>query len=369
MPTPCPQPMRCIRNTLFVAVPGLPAVDWIERVMVEAHRKRRYTATPSRLEVNIRAIPLLPKDGWKLLSLDEFPLVGTVPKNYLSYGDPRNPRSRGFIAKKGRTSNDARECVTEEIISKIGSMLPLEVAESKLVRLSKTDVRFLSQNFVSRDDHELLHGIELAARYFETDREDVETTFNLENKAAEQQFYTVDNVLAILESLFARDFSSLKEAFFKMLAFDAFVGAHDRHGMNWGVLIPFGSGSAPVRFAPIFDTARGLFREFSDDRLRLREKGQGRNELLVNYAERSSPILSTGLPEGQNHFSLIRWIKENDPNGAIEAMCQVFGAVSMSSIEHMLQRKFRRIITQYRIGLIRDLLSHRIQRIQEELQL
>lgn len=336
--------------------------------MVVSGRRRRYTATPSRVEVNVRAIPLLPQDGWRLWSLEEFPIVGTVPKNYLSYGDPLNPRVRGYIAKKGRTSNDARECVTEEIISKIGAMLPLEVANSKLVRLSKTDVRFLSRNFVVRDQYELLHGIELVAKFFESDPSDVEAAFDLKDRKAEQRLYTVNNILSILKSLFPGDLKSLRTGFFKMLAFDAFVGAPDRHGMNWGVLMPLDTRSLPIRFAPVFDTARGLFREISDDHLRSREQRQGRRPFLTNYAEGSYPILSTGQTEKQNHFSLIRWIVDNRSSEDCQAMCKVFDAVDICSIEHMLQRNFRRIITQYRIEFIRDLLLLRIQRIRGEIQ-
>ena len=342
--------------------------DQLAIVMVESRRKRRYTATPTRLEVNSRAIPLLPQDGWSLWSLEEFPIVGTVPKNYLSYGDPRNPRVRGYIAKKGRTSNDARECVTEEIISKIGAMLPLEVASSKLARLSKTDVRFLSQNFVVRDHDELLHGIELVARFFETNARDVETAFDLGDRDAEQQLYTVNNILAILETLFPDNFASLKEGFFKMLAFDAFVGAPDRHGVNWGVLVPLAANSTAARFAPIFDTARGLFREISDDDMRRRETSLGRKQFLAKYADNSFPIISTSLSGKQNHFSLVRWVVENVDGEASRAMRTVLDAVDICSIEHMLQRNFRRIITQYRIGLIRDLLLVRIQRVRREIQ-
>ncbi len=82
-------------------------------------RTERVTTTPSRIEVNIRAIPRLSPDGWKLHSLTEkipISLVGAVPKNYLSYGDPRSPAVVGYIAKKGRQQAAARECVTEEII-------------------------------------------------------------------------------------------------------------------------------------------------------------------------------------------------------------------------------------------------------------
>ena len=115
-------------------------------------------------------------------SVEEFPTVGTVAKNYLSYGDPHKRNVRGYFEKRPHTSNGPRECVTEEIISKIGAMLHLEIANSKLVRLSKTDVRFLSQDFVSSGQHEFLHGIEFVARNFETNPREVEAAFDLKDK-------------------------------------------------------------------------------------------------------------------------------------------------------------------------------------------
>lgn len=330
-------------------------------------RKRRYTATPSRVEVNVRAIRLLAPHGWTLWDIDQFPIVGTVPKNYLSYGNPHKLGNLGYIAKKGRTSNDARECVTEEIISKIGAMLPLEIAKSKLVRLSKTDVRFLSRSFVVRDAHELLHGIELVARYFKTNRAEVESAFNLKDRKAEQSLYTVTNILTILESLYPGDFITLKQGFFKMIAFDAFVGAPDRHAMNWGVLAPLAGRSGSVRYAPIFDTARGLFREISDGDLLKHEERQGREQFLLRYANGSRPILSTREDVRQNHFDLVKWIVENSEVQDREAMRTVFDAVKICEIEHMIQRDFRRIITQFRIGFVRDLLSLRIRTIRKVL--
>lgn len=336
--------------------------------MVWWPRKRRFTTTPSRTEVNVRAIPLLPPKGWRLYTLEEIPLVGAVPKNYLAYGNPHRSTTLGYIAKRGRMKADARECVTEEIISKIGAMLPVKMARSKLVRISKHDVRFLSRNFVIRGKFELLHGIELAAQYFQVDQDEVESAFDLRDRRNEQGFYTVDNILAILKSRYPHDFLMLQEGFFRMLAFDAFIGAPDRHAMNWGVLAPLHANLGPVRFAPIFDTARGLFREYPDVDLIQSGKEKGRQRFLEDYANRSRPIISTGQTQPDNHFSLVRWISSNYPGPCSNTMCKVFNAVDLPSIERMLQLRFRRIITQERIGFIRDLLALRIQRLREEVR-
>ena len=329
-------------------------------------RRIRFTTRPSRREVDIRAIPILPQTGWRLISVQEIPIVGTVPKDYLAYGNPNFSGTLGYIAKKGRMTADARECVTEEIISKIGAMLPLTIARSRLVRVTKSDVRFLSRNFVIRGQCELLHGIELVARYFETNPADVVTAFDLKDKSAEHNFYTIDNIMMILGSLFPTEIDDLRKEFFKMIAFDAFIGAPDRHAMNWGVLASLKSEEESVRYAPIFDTARGLFRECSDVDLLNKERNQGRIQFLVKYAERSQPIFGTGRSQSENHFSLVNWISTHCRPEDRNAMCTVFDRVDVSAIETMLQRRFRRIITQVRIGFIRDLLSLRIGRLRKE---
>lgn len=87
-------------------------------------------------EVDVRAIAELKPGGWRLYPAEEWQIGGAAPKDYLAYGDPGDPRTARFIAK--RPSHwGFRECVTEEIISTIGRLLPLKVAKSMLVRLPR----------------------------------------------------------------------------------------------------------------------------------------------------------------------------------------------------------------------------------------
>lgn len=49
-----------------------------------------------------------------------------------------------------------------------------------------------------------------------------------------------------------------------MLVFDAIVGNNDRHFYNWGVIVDL-KGMKPPRFSPVYDTARGLFWNQSEE--------------------------------------------------------------------------------------------------------
>lgn len=329
-------------------------------------RRDRLTTTKSRVEVNVRAIPQLPTSGCRILSLAELPLVGAAEKNYVRFGEPE---TSGYIAKKGRFSGTAghRECVTEEMISKIGALLPLRMAKSRLVRIGRDDVRFMSRNFIDRPTQELRHGIEIVADYLDSETLELERVFRLTDPTAEHNFYTIDLLLAVLSWKCRDHAESVLRDFARMIAFDAFVGAPDRHAMNWGLLVPINpSGSSPPIFAPIFDTARGLFRELSDDELRRKSESIGRAAFIERYAERSRPVFGTGRAgDRENHFELVRWTLENHPRQLGQHMRRFYRTISMRSIERMLRKRFRRIVTPYRIDFVVDLLRYRLDRIRQ----
>ena len=313
---------------------------------------------------------MLPVGGWQLCPLEEWPLIGAVPKNYLAYGDPEDPNCVAYIAKKGRQLDGRlRECVTEEIISKIGSMLPVRIARSKLVRLpvppgAQPDVRFLSRDFVRRGQEQLLHGAEIFAQYLGTRQEELSAVFNLDDKNAEREFYTISNVVDVLDgfSRNARERGELLSGFARMLTFDAFVGAQDRHALNWGVLQPL-TGGGDVRFAPLFDTARGLFREHTDSKLRDIEAAGHTEAKIRDYAARSRPVFGAGRRNITNHFELLDVAIECFPTELGHTIRTFVRSINVPDIKRMLQRRFRRIVTPIRLDFIVRLLQHRYLRL------
>ena len=95
--------------------------------------------------------------------------------------------------------------------------------------------------------------------------------------------------------------------FVKMLFFDAMVGCQDRHMKNWGVVRSI-KGDHPDHFAPLFDTARGHFWEYSSARLREFSDLQ-----IERYARRSMPPIGGFSGERVTHYELVIQILKRYP--------------------------------------------------------
>jgi hypothetical protein len=323
-------------------------------------------------EVNLRAIPPLHPGGWRLYGAEDIALTGAAPKNYLAFGDARRPDCEAYIAKRGGRINGDRDCVTEEIISRIGRALPVRVAASRLVRLpvrpgQPPDVRFMSRNFVRPGEQLLIHGLEVVAQYLDSRPEEVHRVFDLGNPEAEHRFYTIHHVVEVLRWFCRSDEerAAVLDGFARMLAFDALVGAPDRHAMNWGLLVDLSNSKKPKEFAPLFDTARGMFREHPDANLELAERNGQREEFITNYARKSRPILGIGEtgPRRCNHFDLVQCALNDLPDDLGGSIRRFMRGVRMAEVEMVVRRGFRRIISPIRVSFIVGLLQHRFERL------
>jgi hypothetical protein len=332
-------------------------------------RAVRSTQTAPRAELDVRAIPELVKGGWRICGLEEVSLIGTVEKNYLIYGsDPFADATVGYIAKKAKREGHL-ECVTEEIISSIGHLLPISIAHSKLVRLPDTsppDVRFMSKNFLHPLREQLIHGAELVASYLGSTADEMNKVFELNDPNEERRFYTVDFVVEVL-SWWGRtpdERRRLHDGLGRLLAFDALIGAPDRHALNWGGIQSIEDTQRQRIFAPIYDTARGLFCEHREKRLEEFDAQGVRSQKVAKYADKSQPVFGCG-DEGRrvNHFELIAYCLEQLPNELAESIRAVVHSYSAVNTERMLRRKFTKIISARRIAWIVDLLQVRSTRL------
>jgi hypothetical protein len=321
-------------------------------------------------EVRTSAIPILLKGNWRLYPVEEMQIGGAVPKDYLVFGEIDDPKAPAFIAKRPRVYGP-RECVTEHMIARIGRLLPLKVARSMLVRLPSSeadpDVRFLSRNFLTPGKTALKHGVELVADYVGASRTELNEVFNLGDPLAERRFYTLETVVSVLQwwGRTETEKQRLHESFGRMLAFDALIGAQDRHAENWGVIEHPGEPDAPRRFAPIYDTARGIFADHKEQKFLAVEARGSRDQHVRNYAERSRPVFGCADgPERVNHFELVRYaIRRFGPvlRGPIS---QIINAYRGPDTERMLQREFARLVSPLRLAYVMALLRVRHARLQ-----
>ena len=188
---------------------------------------------------------------------------------------------------------------------------------------------------------------------------------NLKDKKAEKDLYTIENMVHILRWFCGTESncSAIFQGFGRMLAFDAFVGAPDRHALNWGLVRSVKDRDSDLEFARLFDTARGLFRELSDEVLSERVVRATDDSYLKKYAENSAPIFGIGTSKKISHFDLIEYALMTYPKELASPICKFLKVIQVRNIEIMLQRRFRRIISQTRIQCIARLLDYRFKRL------
>lgn len=166
----------------------------------------------------------------------------------------------------------------------------------------------------------------------------------------------------------SRIFSKTPRFLLPATQFDALVGAPDRHALNWAVLQDLSDPNGPRRFAPVFDTARGLFGDHDDAKLRsVAEQGSKRIQAHIeNYANKSKPVFGCQAREAGdkvNHFELIEYSVTQLREDLALPMRQVINSFSHADVHRMLVRRFRRVISSLRLDFISELLRFRSDRL------
>ena len=225
-------------------------------------------------------------------------LLGAAVKDVLE--DPRT--GVRYIAKLGRRNSDL-EVVTEFAIYLIGRTLGVRVAEGRLAWY-RGDLRFLSRYFLDvNTNEELVHGVQLFHELYD------ESTVSgfLGNSAREQELFSVQSIKAAFGAHYGGASEEvLFDSFVAMLSHDALIGVQDRHHENWGVIVRRGVADEAPRFAPLYDSARGMFCNETDARLLKRRAWCDGMPWLNKYVARSRPLIGfAGLrPTDSNRLHL-----------------------------------------------------------------
>lgn len=293
-------------------------------------------------------------------------VTGDAPKDfirYYHYGDGRKTKPKtwpAFIAKLGHKHYPV-ESITEHLITRLGETFGFNMAKSELAWLGG-QVRFLSRYFIKDPYKQVLeHGADLYAAYL-NDRDFV---LEIENKHKALDFFTVQFTQETLRHFFPEDYEIMMTEFLKLLVFDALIGNNDRHFYNWAVIRDIRNEVKPV-FSNIYDSARGLFWNDSEEKIRNIYSDPGRlDAYIVKYSEGSTPKIGWDGIISLNHFDLLVKIRELPIVINCETMKSVCSDQTLDQAFLMIDQEFSKLLSIHRISLIKRCLAYRHDRIKK----
>ncbi len=232
------------------------------------------------------------------------------------------------------------------------------MASSKIVIAGK-QLRFLSKYFLKRDES-LEHGAQIFAGYM-ADKEFVE---RVEQEGLARKFFTFQFANTAIKQMFPVEFEQILVDFVKMLVFDALTGNNDRHFYNWGVITKIGNQKSPI-FAPIYDSARGLFWNNSEsDMLSWWNQPKQINDRIKKYAEGSRPKIGWEGIDDLNHFELINKLFSLDLRYK-EVCTQLINQDNLDRVLKLLEKDFSKFYSKMRLEIIKKCLIYRFERLME----
>lgn len=255
------------------------------------------------------------------------------------------------------------ESITEYLLNRIGQVLGLKMADSRLVFING-QMRFMSKLFRNNHDQMLVHGADLYSGYL-GDREFVE---EIEEKQLARQFFTVTFTYEALQHMFPFQVGDIFADFVRMLVFDAIVGNNDRHFYNWGILKHLRDKHQP-RFSPIYDTARAFFWNRSEDHFqKFKNNATGRTKMITNYVVKSKPKTGVEKNDDANHRDLIKLLCSNKFKGTREIVYDLVTDKNKDRIIDLIQGEFGRILSQDRQLFITECIILRFDLLKGEMK-
>src|SRR6266496_4502593 len=172
-----------------------------------------------------RLIPRLNKYSFE--SVDFLSIAGDAPKDFITDSEyrkghrTRKQRRESYIAKVG-SKFYPNESITEQLITRVGKICGLNVAESKL-RIVGTQVRFMSKYFLDGRVEQLTHGAEIYELCLGK-----ENYAQIADNKAERDFFTFQMTREAIHDVFPDHTEKIVKGYVEMLTFDALIGHNDR---------------------------------------------------------------------------------------------------------------------------------------------
>ncbi len=305
-----------------------------------------------------RHIPVLKKGNYYVVN--GVSMGGDAPKDFIriyEYGYVKKSSYKkwtAYLAKMGHKWYPM-ESITEHLLNRIGATLGLNVAQSRLVILNR-QIRFCSKYFLKKKE-QLIHGAQIYSAFLNGDDQFVET---IEQENLSRNLFTFQFAEDAISYSFPNYSKVLLKNFVTLLIFDAFVGNSDRHFYNWGVVTDI-EGKQKPRFTPIYDTARGLFWNEKEGKIKEIWHDSNRTELFLNkYAQKSVPKTGWENKENLNHFDLIKLLRRE--NTEYSEICErLITTENLAKIYALMDSEFKLLMSYERLNLIKKYLAIRFK--------
>ena len=316
--------------------------------------------------VDARGIPLLKNEHYIVKNYD---LDGDAPKQFIKayfYEEnstirKANPRTWNAYIAKTAEKWYPHESVIEFMINRIGKVLGLKMNGIKLIKIN-TQIRFLSRFFLKKDE-KLIHGAEICGEHL---GDLILAKEIADHKPTAREFFTFEFIKEAIRNVFPNDFEYLTYELVKMLCFDALAGNNDRHFYNWGIIGTSKKSIKKPTFAPIYDSARGLLWNLSDENIKsyYQTHNKGGNKVL-KYIEEACPRISIDANKQANHFQLIDFIKRYNQDFK-EIVNELASVKNEAMVLEMLKNEFYPFFISERCQLITLILKNRFKTIREQ---
>lgn len=314
---------------------------------------------------NEQTIPLLKEKNYVVKNYD---LDGDAPKQFIkayffkedSGVKKSNPNSWFSYIAKTAEKWYPHESIIEFMINRIGQVLGINMNEICLVN-ANGQIRFLSKYFLNKNEN-LIHGAEICGEHLGDMLLAKEIA---DHKKTSRELFTFEFIKDAIRAVFPEAFEQLTLDLVKMLAFDTIVGNNDRHFYNWGVIATKKKMLKLPTFAPVYDSARGLLWNYSDDNivnlLRIHKSGSKR---VLNYIQEACPRISIESNTQANHFELMDFIERIDDK--YRQMIKTLASIeNEQKVLKMLNKEFYSFFIPERSELITLILKTRFKKIRE----
>lgn len=319
------------------------------------------------------AVRVIKKKQYKYINLGS--IIGDAPKCMVALYDfereglvrRSNPNSWKKYIAKSASKWYPNESITEHLLNELGRTLGLNVANSCIRRINN-QIWFLSE-FFRKEEEQLVHGADFYAQHLNGDIDLVDAIQD-DNKIDDQHFFNVQMVQETFTKTFPLDSQVLFECFIKMLVFDGLIGNNDRHSYNWGVIKGV-KMNEPVRFAPIYDTARGLYWNSSEEDVKhilsLTDKN-GNNTKIQKYVVTSRPKIGWDGEDTLSHIELLKRIFETETGISKENFINLVSEENLKKCLDVINKDFNRLFSENRRVLMSKCLTLRFEKINEFIQ-